>query len=590
MTKVLISVLNMSIVASIIAIAVILVRLTLKKAPKIFSYILWIIVFLRLIFPIKLESSISLMPINAEIIPTTITMVTIPHINSGIVPIDEQVNLFMEKSMSQSNNIANGNSIQIVLLIGTYIWLCGLMILVIYAIIGYIKIKQQIYDATIKHENVFETDKISTAFVLGFIHPKIYIPTTVKNEQLDHILEHEQIHIMRKDYLIKPIAFFILTIHWFNPIIWLSYYLMSKDMEMSCDEMVLCKSIKIKDIRKEYSTSLIALYTPKSKLLNPLAFGEGSFKNMKAMIKNVLNFRQSPQWLVIICSFVLVIFMVGFTTNPPQKLTVNNLINQSVIKTESSNNNFYSAQNTPAFDYFQNNSIKKFLAMWVKEETGIENPKWNYDSFAKYNILDINGVSVSSEDLYYCTFSADNDRYGYIIVSYYKDGPAIQNKCVVETPYLYDLEKDIEKISNSLSKTNPKLLATEYEQWGITISNGIYYYNNTRIRIFFDTRSDNSFVNAFIDDEGNVDILLIRDNIGNIVKSELISNEDANEIIKIRNNDIVKTITPNNMYTSSSNKEKVSEIEDVNRLEISEALIIYKQPFIHIAQMIDFIS
>ncbi|WP_143319752.1 M56 family metallopeptidase [Clostridium sp. HBUAS56010] len=440
MTEILISVLNMSIAASIVAVAVMLVRVPLKKAPKIFSYVLWAVVFLRLICPLKFESSASLMPINAEIIPPTVTTTTKPQINSGIVAVDEdeQVNLFMERAMPQADYTASVNPIQIVLSISAYIWLCGLIALVIYAIVGYIRVKRQVYDATIKQDNVFETDKISTAFVLGFIRPKIYLPTIVRNEQLDHILKHEQVHISRKDYLIKPVAFLILTIHWFNPIVWVSYYLMSKDMEMSCDEAVLRKSSE--DIHKSYSTSLVALYTPKSKLLSPLAFGEGSYRNKKVRIKNVLNFKKAPKWAIVLCSILSVLFMVGFTTNPPQ-IATDNLINS-------------------------------------------------------------NNARVAD-------------------------------------------------------------LTTEYAQWNITISNGVYYYNDTHIRIFLDMRANNSFERAFIDKDGNTDIRLIRDNSGNIVKLELISRDEAIELMK--------DFDSGSSIERENNKEKGGEIEDVKRLEVAEA-------------------
>lgn len=318
MTEILIAILNMSIAASIVAVAVILVRIPLKKAPKIFSYSLWSIVFLRFICPFNFTSPASLMPTKAEVISPTIVTSTTPQINSGISVVDEPVNLFIERTLPIAT--ASINPIQVALTIGAYIWLCGLIVMVFYGIISYIRVKRRVYDATLVQSNIFETDKISTAFVLGFINPKIYLPTAVKGRQIDYILKHEQVHIQRRDYLLKPLAFFILAFHWFNPIVWVSYYFMSKDMEMSCDEAVLRKFDD--DIRQDYSTLLINLYTGNPGLLSPLAFGEGSYKNMKVRIKNVLNFKKAPRWATIACSILLVLFTAGFTTNPPQDLTV----------------------------------------------------------------------------------------------------------------------------------------------------------------------------------------------------------------------------------------------------------------------------
>lgn len=323
MTDILISVLNMSAAASIVAVAVIIARLPLTKAPKIFSYALWAVVFLRLVCPVNFESPASLMPTNAEIIPHSFIYESVPRIESGVPVVDVPLNQFIENSLPKANPAASVNPVQVALSIVAYAWLLGIAALLSYAVVGYIRLKRRVYDATIEL-GVFRTDKIATAFVLGLVWPKIYIPLSISGAQLEHILRHEQVHIKRRDYLIKPLAFIILAVHWFNPIVWISYYLMSKDMEMSCDEAVLRSSKG--DLRQDYSMSLVKLYTRRPTLLSPLAFGEGSYNNMKARIKNVLNFKKAPRWAVIVCSLALVIFTVGFTTNSPQNMSADALI------------------------------------------------------------------------------------------------------------------------------------------------------------------------------------------------------------------------------------------------------------------------
>lgn len=473
MTEILIAILNMSIAASIVAAVVILVRFPLKKAPKIFSYALWAAVFLRLICPFNFESPASLMPTNAEIIPPTIVTAPVPQINSGIPAVDVPVNLFIKGALPQTNPVASVNPVQAALSIGAYIWLCGLVVLVLYAIVGYIRVKRQVYDATLIRDNIFETDKIPTAFVLGFIRPKIYLPTAVKGEQLDFILKHEQVHIRRRDYLIKPFAFLIVAVHWFNPIVWISYYLMSKDIEMSCDEAVLRKSNE--DIRQTYSVSLVNLYTRKPGLLSPLAFGEGSYKNMKARIKNVVNFKKTPRWAIVICSFMLVLFMSGFTTNPPQKLTVDKLSNQfnTTAKADSNSlfempnvdtDSYYAGQKDPAFELIQKSRLAKMLPQWTAADIGssIVNPQWNYDSFTKYEILDKNGVSTgTSQVLYYCTFTANNNKHGYVVIEYDSaNGGGLGNRGAVATTNLYDLRANGEALSPLLAGTDLDLSTT----------------------------------------------------------------------------------------------------------------------------------
>lgn len=319
MTDIFISVLNMSAAASVAAVAVIAARLPLTKAPKIFSYALWAVVLLRLVCPVHFESPVSLMPADAEIIPHTLADEPVSYIESGVPLADEPQNRFRENSLPEANPAAGVNPGHVALSVAAYIWLLGIGLLLSYAVAGYIRLKRRVYDATIEGGNVYRTDKTNTAFVLGLVRPKICIPLAVSGAQLEHILKHEQVHIKRRDYLIKPLAFIILAVHWFNPVVWLSYYLMAKDLEMSCDEAVLRSAEG--DLRQDYSMSLVKLYTRRPMLLSPLAFGEGSYKNMKARIKNVLNFQKMPRWAVMVCSLALVIFTVGFTTNPPQNMS-----------------------------------------------------------------------------------------------------------------------------------------------------------------------------------------------------------------------------------------------------------------------------
>ncbi len=319
MTDILFSIINMSGAASIVAVAVIIARLLLKKAPKMFSYLLWAVVFLRLVCPIQWESPASLMPANAEIIPISAVFEPVPHMESSGFIVEEPANRFVANPIPEADPTARANPVPAALAFLAYVWLSGTTVLLSYAVIGYFRLKRRVYDATIECRNIYRTDRVATAFVLGFARPRIYIPLNCDSEQLAYILKHEQVHVKRRDYLIKPLAFIILAVHWFNPVIWISYFLMSKDMEMSCDEAVLRCSAD--DLRQKYSMLLVNLYTRKPAILSPLAFGEGSYHTMKARINNVMNFKKAPKWAIGACSLFLMIFMVGFTTNSPQGLT-----------------------------------------------------------------------------------------------------------------------------------------------------------------------------------------------------------------------------------------------------------------------------
>lgn len=313
------TILNMSITASYVAIGVILVRIFLRKAPKIFSYALWATVLFRLVCPISFTSAYSLLGMlnvhsqkNAgvlEYVPNDISFIQKPVVQSGIGSLDSAVN----SSLPQAVPIASVNPMQIWMDVLSFVWIAGIVVLFSYSVISYIKVKRKLLTATLIKDNIYESDRIGTAFVCGFIHPKIYVPAGVREDNLFFILEHERTHIRRKDYLIKLFAFSVLVLHWFNPLMWLSFAIMSRDMEMSCDESVLKKMSY--DAKCGYSTSLLALSVKRNGLFvaNPLAFGES---HVKARIKNILNYKKTEFWVVFVS--VVIVIGVGITllSNP----------------------------------------------------------------------------------------------------------------------------------------------------------------------------------------------------------------------------------------------------------------------------------
>jgi beta-lactamase regulating signal transducer with metallopeptidase domain len=272
----------MSLTASYVILIVILVRLLLKKAPKYISYTLWIVVAFRLIIPFTLESSYSLMPSksNVDYIPHDIIYQGNPQINSGV----DRIDTFVNNSLPAPTIEASVNPLQIYIKIGAYIWLLVIGSLLIYSYVSILILKSRLKKAQLIEKNIFEAKNIRTPFVLGIIRPRIYLPAGLTKEEQDYIILHEQTHINRKDHIVKMLAYLILSIHWFNPLVWIAFRLMSIDMELSCDERVLRKMDK--DIKKTYANSLLSLNTKKH-ILNgsPLAFGEG---NVKTRIKNVL--------------------------------------------------------------------------------------------------------------------------------------------------------------------------------------------------------------------------------------------------------------------------------------------------------------
>ncbi len=311
MSELFLTVLNMSLTASYVILFVMLVRLLLKKAPKVISYALWAVVAFRLIIPFSFESMFSLMPQNTNpvSIPHDIIYQQSPQINSGIEVVDSLVS----QSLPAPTIGASVNPLQIFVVIGTYIWVFGIITLLIYSLVSILILKRRLKSAQLVEKDIFEAKNLKTPFVLGFFCPKIYIPSGLSEEEKSYIILHEQTHIRRFDHLAKMVAFLILCVHWFNPLVWVAFMLMSADLEMSCDERVLKEMGS--NIKQAYSTSLLSLATGRH-LINgiPLSFGEG---NIKARIKNILNFKKRSTWVMVVSTILVAALVIGFTSNRP---------------------------------------------------------------------------------------------------------------------------------------------------------------------------------------------------------------------------------------------------------------------------------
>lgn len=310
-----ISILNMSLVASYVIIFVIIARFFLKKAPKIFSYALWSVVLFRLICPFSFESGLSFIPTSKTPIPQDIIYSETPKINTGISVVDTLVNPILPVSVSNTVSI---NPIQIWIYIGTVIWLLGILLMIGYSVISFIKLKRSLITATPLRDNIYVADHISTPFVMGLFKSKIYIPSTLLENEQNYIIAHEICHIKRLDHITRILGFVALSIHWFNPLVWIGFILSGKDMELSCDEAVM-KTMDI-DIRVQYSQSLLRFATGRKLITaTPLAFGEG---DTKERIKNVLKYKKTNIWILIIAVIAIVCLFVALGTNQKDKKTI----------------------------------------------------------------------------------------------------------------------------------------------------------------------------------------------------------------------------------------------------------------------------
>ena len=312
MNELFLKIINMSISASWLVLAVLILRFVLKKAPKWINVLLWGIVAIRLICPFSFESTLSIIP-SAETIPLNIGMDTTPTINSGISAINNAVNPII----SQSNTPMAGasvNPLQITIGIYEYIWIFGMIALALYTAISYWRLRRKVDTAVRYKDNIFQSENVSFPFVLGIIKPRIYLPFKMNGQYLEHVVAHEQAHICRKDHWWKPLGFLLLMIHWFNPLMWLAYVLLCRDIELACDEKVI-KELG-NEQRGDYTQALVTCSVNRRMIAAcPLAFGEVS---VKERVKSVMNYKKPAFWVIIISVIVCVGVAVCFLTNPKQ--------------------------------------------------------------------------------------------------------------------------------------------------------------------------------------------------------------------------------------------------------------------------------
>ena len=313
MSEIFLKIINMSISASYIVLAVLLLRLLLKKAPKWITVVLWGIVAVRLVCPFSIESVLSLIPSSEVVSPNIMTDKT-PTINTGIPIINSALNPVISESFTP-NPGDSANPLQIWIPVLTAIWIVGMVALLIYTVISYARVRRKIGTAVLYKDNIYQSENVVSPFVLGIIKPKIYLPFNINEKDMEHVVAHEMAHIRRKDHLWKPLGFLLLTLHWFNPLMWLGYVLLCRDIELACDEKVI-KELD-HDARADYSEALLTCSVNRRMIAAcPLAFGEVGVKDR---VKSVLNYKKPAFWIIMAAVVACVVVAVCFLTNPPAK-------------------------------------------------------------------------------------------------------------------------------------------------------------------------------------------------------------------------------------------------------------------------------
>ena len=310
MSELFLEIVNRSIAASWIVIAVLILRFCLKKAPKWVNVLLWGIVAVRLIFPFSIESALSLIP-SAETVSPSIMMETAPSVQTGVPALDQVINPVIDHSLSPAPG-ASANPLQIWISVMAAVWLAGAATLLLYSAISYWRLRRRVREAVILRDNIYQSENAGSPFVLGIIQPKIYLPYSVDSGALAYVIAHEQAHIRRGDHWWKPLGFLLLTVHWFNPLLWLGYILLCRDIELACDEKVIREMGS--EQRADYTQALVSCSVSRRSIAAcPLAFGE---VGVKTRVKSVMNYKKPAFWIILASALICAAAAVCFLTNP----------------------------------------------------------------------------------------------------------------------------------------------------------------------------------------------------------------------------------------------------------------------------------
>ncbi len=405
MEKIFGEILSMSVDSAWLIIAVIICRAFLQKSPKYFRKLLWCLVGLRLVIPFSIESVLSLVPHETQ--QTTNNVVE----QVASVPTSEGLSLFG---------------------IVPFLWISVSIVLVVYGIISYLRLKLKIFDGVLVEDNIYCSEKIESPFVCGFIKPKIYLPYGLDETTQKCVLQHEKTHIKYADHIIKAVSFVVLCVHWFNPLVWIAYLLLCKDIELSCDESVVRNFDS--DGCKQYAKALLELGVNKVKFTAcPVAFGEVS---IKTRIKSVISYKKAGKILIALSLCLCTAVAVCFMTEPEVKAKESNNKTEEVIveeKTEPSTENVKKdttepttesvtepITETPTERFTQQANVDNYKetvedttelyddSVFENEDDGIEDDPLNRVNVVVPEVVDVPGPTSAYEGISYNNFGSSS--------------------------------------------------------------------------------------------------------------------------------------------------------------------------------------
>lgn len=313
--------LNMSITAGWLILAVLCIRLLFRKIPKWVNCLLWGVVAIRLICPFSIESPFSILsstePIKSSTVVEGEVQNYIPSIDSRLTIVKNTINPMLTETFAYngSDSVA---PLQAVTYAAGLIWCCGMVLLIICALGSAVKLHKLVREAVCVRDDIYICDAVRSPFILGIFRPRVYLSSALCEREMDYILAHESAHLKRKDHWWKALGYLLLCIHWFNPLCWMAYSLLCKDIELACDEKA-AKNMTFHE-KKEYSKVLLSCAGQRSMIMVcPLAFGE---VGVKERVRSVLNYKKPTLWIMIATAAVLVILTVCFLTDPTKEYQI----------------------------------------------------------------------------------------------------------------------------------------------------------------------------------------------------------------------------------------------------------------------------
>ena len=548
--------LHNSIAVCVVILTVFAVRLFLRRAPKKYSYILWAIVGIYLLCPIRLSSPISIYSLLNNVSDTFLEHHSLPLNAKNFADKNKTYNEKNQKTKDSNkskfdnvsstnknqktkqnqNNTAGTENISQSLTVTTtaYIWLCGCIVLLVRNLFLIWRTKQTVLMAIRRKDNIYESECISTPFVLGIVRPKIYIPFNLSEQEREYILKHEQYHIRRKDQIIKICAYILCVIYWFQPLIWFAYFVMIRDMEMSCDEYVLKNSKS--DIRAAYSTSLLKLATKTEDFNAGLpAFGES---DIRKRVKNIMKFNAKKKWVSVVAAIAVVIVGVSCLTKAAVKTDANKP-NKIIAEKKIGPDN-----NKMTYGDKIDNNIK--AADTSNNEKAINNIKDN--STADETDMDSDDIVPITKNIY--SIDKINKSGNPLAVSILKKVRQVFPKEVYQKMMWHG-----------------KMYLAEFKQGDISCS------------ITNKNKADNLYLDLYFNGDGTLESMLNQSTVRNVKKTD--KNTEINKIVEFAkvflNSDIIYTDNKNSKNNKKSSKAvMITEGKLPERYDSSGCLSAYK--------------